>query len=144
MTMQQHFSFSHTVFNSTTQSQLLMTLRNEAFENNLGKGETAGNQHFLLFQNCFQSSKKQNSVFKSHLFCRLQKLSIRTSLKFCRLEKSLKTFFSGSLILEFCCIFVVKGLGICVILTQGTRFFMGVSKNNLMCMSENYKTDEQL
>ena len=36
------------VFNSTTQSRLLMTLDKKPFENIVGKGENAGNQHFLL------------------------------------------------------------------------------------------------
>ena len=36
-----------------TQSQLLMTLTNRPFENTVGKGENAGNQHFLLFSQCF-------------------------------------------------------------------------------------------
>ena len=38
----------------TTQSQLLMTLGKNPFENIVGKGENAGNQHFLLFPQCFQ------------------------------------------------------------------------------------------
>ena len=38
-----------TIFSFTTQSQLLMTLRKMPFENIVGKGENAGNQHFLLF-----------------------------------------------------------------------------------------------
>ena len=38
-----------------TQSQLITTIRKEgAFENILGKGENAGNQHFLLFPKCLQ------------------------------------------------------------------------------------------
>ena len=36
----------------TTQSRLLPTPRMEAFENILGKGENAANQHFLLFPKC--------------------------------------------------------------------------------------------
>ena len=34
----------------TTQSRLLATPKNDAFQNILRKGEDAGNQHFLLFQ----------------------------------------------------------------------------------------------
>ena len=30
-----------------------MTLKKEAFENIVGKGENAGNQHFLVFPQCF-------------------------------------------------------------------------------------------
>ena len=33
----------------TTQSRLLTTLTQRPFENIMGKGENAGNQHFLLF-----------------------------------------------------------------------------------------------
>ena len=33
----------------TTQPGRLTTLRNRPFENIVGKGENAGNQHFLLF-----------------------------------------------------------------------------------------------
>ena len=39
--------------NSTTQSPLLRTLREQTFENIMEKGENAGNQHFLLFPQCF-------------------------------------------------------------------------------------------
>ena len=66
----------------TTQSRLLTTLRKEAFENILGKGENAGHQHFLLFPKCFPSSQKQISIFKSHLVCPLQKLSVWNRLRF--------------------------------------------------------------
>ena len=38
----------------TTQSQLLMTLTKMTFENIVGKGENAGNQHILLFPQCFE------------------------------------------------------------------------------------------
>ena len=37
----------------TTQSRLLMTLKEKAFENTVGKGGNAGNQHFLHFLQCF-------------------------------------------------------------------------------------------
>ena len=37
----------------TTQSRLLTTLYKKPFENIVGKGENAGNQHFLLFPQCF-------------------------------------------------------------------------------------------
>ena len=33
----------------TTQSRLLTTLKKRALENTVGKGENAGEQHFLLF-----------------------------------------------------------------------------------------------
>ena len=47
----------------------------------MGKGENAGNQHFLLFPLCLLLYERGISVFLSHLDCRLQNLSIRTSLK---------------------------------------------------------------
>ena len=37
----------------TTQFQHLTTLYRKPFENIVGKGENAGNQHFLLFSQCF-------------------------------------------------------------------------------------------
>ena len=40
-----------------------MTLRNRPFENILGKEENAGNQHFLLFPECFLVFKKRNFIF---------------------------------------------------------------------------------
>ena len=49
-----------------------MTLRKQPFENIVGKGENAGNQHFLLFPQCFLPFLLQILVFESHLFCRLQ------------------------------------------------------------------------
>ena len=42
---------------------IITTLRKEAFENILGKGENAGNQHFLLFPKCFLTITKQISIF---------------------------------------------------------------------------------
>ena len=38
---------------SPTQSRLLKTLSKKPFENIVEKGENAGNQHFLLFSQCF-------------------------------------------------------------------------------------------
>ena len=46
----------------------------DAFENIVGKGENAGNQHFLLFPQCFLPFLKQNLIFDSCLICRLQML----------------------------------------------------------------------
>ena len=36
----------------------------KGFENILGKGEIAGNQHFLLFPQCFLPFQAQISIFK--------------------------------------------------------------------------------
>ena len=43
------------------QSQLLITPREKPFENIVGKGENAGNQHFLLFPQYCLPSKRQKS-----------------------------------------------------------------------------------
>ena len=51
----------------TTQSRLLMTLEKKAFENVSGKGETAGNQYFLLFLQCFLPIPERISIFTSIL-----------------------------------------------------------------------------
>ena len=53
----------------TTQSGLLMTLRKRPFENIVAKGENAGNQHFLLFPQCFLTIPKRISDFKLHVQC---------------------------------------------------------------------------
>ena len=57
------------------------------FENIVGKEENAGNQHFLLFSQCFLSCERQLWCFKQHLICRLQMLPIWASPKFCHLVK---------------------------------------------------------
>ena len=43
--------------------KLLMTLWNKSFENTVGKGENAGNQHFFLSPHCFLPFPKQISIF---------------------------------------------------------------------------------
>ena len=40
----------------------VMTLYKNPFENILGKGENAGNQHFLFFQQCFLAFPKEISI----------------------------------------------------------------------------------
>ena len=72
----------------TKQSRILTTLKMKPFENIVGKVENAGNQHFLIFPECFLPNPKRIFVFKFHLFCRLQMLSIWTSLKIFNLVKS--------------------------------------------------------
>ena len=42
-----------------------MTLKKKPSENIVGKGENAGNQHFLLFPQCFLPFQKQISIFQS-------------------------------------------------------------------------------
>ena len=72
----------------TTQSRLLTPLETKAFENIEGKEENAGNQHFLLFPQCFLLFPTQIFIFEWYLFCCLQMLGIWTSLNLCRLVKS--------------------------------------------------------
>ena len=48
----------------TTPSQLLTTLRKNAFENIVGKGENGGNQHFLFSHKVFYSIKNRNHDFR--------------------------------------------------------------------------------
>ena len=59
-----------------------MTLKKKPFKNIVGKGVNAGNQHFLLFPQCFLPFPKQISIFQSHSFCHLQMLSISTRSNF--------------------------------------------------------------
>ena len=65
----------------TTQFKLLTTLRKKPFENIEGKGENAGDQHFLLFPHRYLLCPKQISIFEPHLLFSLQ-------LQFCCLVKS--------------------------------------------------------
>ena len=65
-----------------------MTLKKETSENIGGKEENAGNQHFLLFPQCFLSNPEQILPFGSPLICCLEMLSVWTGLKNCRLVKS--------------------------------------------------------
>ena len=62
--------------------------KEDGLENTVGKGEDAGNQHFLLFPRCFPLYHREISLFLQHLICRLEILSIWSRPKFCRLVKS--------------------------------------------------------
>ena len=77
----QHWILEKLSYNRSITS--LTNLRKKPFENIVRKGENAGNQHFLLFPQCFLLFLTQITIFQSHLFCRLQVLSIRTSVKIC-------------------------------------------------------------
>ena len=59
--------FTHWPFNPD-----LLTLKKKTFENIVGKGENAGDQHFLPFLQCFLPIPQWISVFKFHLFHRSQ------------------------------------------------------------------------
>ena len=71
------------VFNFLPHNQDLK-LYKKPFENIVGKGENARNQHFF-FPQSFLPFQKTNSNFSVMLFCPLQTLSIWTCQKFCRL-----------------------------------------------------------
>ena len=69
--------------------------KRKPFENIVGKEENAGNQHFLLFLQCFLLFRTEIAIFGLHLFCCLQMLSIWTGLKFCRLVKGKVGLFNS-------------------------------------------------
>ena len=56
----------------TDKTRDLTNLYEKPFENIVRTGEDAGNQHFLLFPQCFLPFPKQISIFDSHSNCRLQ------------------------------------------------------------------------
>ena len=58
----------------TTQSQLSTSLRKYPFENIVEKGENAGNQHFLLFPQCFLPFPEKIYFFFSQIYFCLQML----------------------------------------------------------------------
>ena len=64
------------IYPFTTQPCVLTVQKKLNFENIVGKGENAGNQHYLLFPQCFLSFLKQASDFEEHSICFLQMLSI--------------------------------------------------------------------
>ena len=47
----------------TTQSRLITTLKEQALENTMEKGENAGNQHYLLFPRCFLLYQREKLSF---------------------------------------------------------------------------------
>ena len=53
-----------------TQSRFLTTLGKTPFENIVGKGENAGNQHFLLFPRCFLPFPNRNSIHIYFVVCK--------------------------------------------------------------------------
>ena len=57
----EHFEALNLYF--TTQSRVLMTPWDMSFENIVGKGENAGNQHFLFFPQCFYPSLHKFKFF---------------------------------------------------------------------------------
>ena len=59
--------FSDLLF--TTQSRLLTTLYMRPFENIVGKGQNAGNQHFLLFPQFFCPFQNKFQFLSHNYFC---------------------------------------------------------------------------
>ena len=62
--------------------QILTLLMKSPLENIVGKGENAGNQHFLLFPQSFLALQKEIASFEPKLHYRLQILSIWTRINF--------------------------------------------------------------
>ena len=77
-----------------------MQLRSIALENIVRKGEIACNRQFLLFLQCFLSYIAHIFHFKCTLKCRLQFVSIWTSIKFCHLVMGLANTGHSRLILS--------------------------------------------
>ena len=84
-------------------SRLLTLLEKKALENIVGKGENAGNQHFLLFPQWFLLFPAQISIFESELLHHRQMFTIWTCLKFCRVVNH-RQMFSIWTCLKFCCV----------------------------------------
>ena len=51
--------FTYNILAITTQPRVMTTLKKNLFENIVGKGENAGNQHFLLCPRCFLPYQKE-------------------------------------------------------------------------------------
>ena len=61
--------------------------KEEGFGKHYGKGENAGNQHFLLFPSCFILYQNEKFSFEQLFFCRLQMLSVWSNPNSCRFLK---------------------------------------------------------
>ena len=72
------------------------TLKKNASENTVEKEENAGNQHFLLFPQCFLVYHKEKMSFKQCLIFGLQMLSIWSCPKICHFGKGLIVYYSHS------------------------------------------------
>ena len=58
LTVNNTCNFIHVCLTLYHTIQLLTTVKERAFENNVGKGENAGTQHFLIFLQYFQPYQK--------------------------------------------------------------------------------------
>ena len=65
-----------------TNSRLLTHLYDKPFENIVGNGEVAGNQHFLLFPQCFSTLLKTNFNFSSSISAKALNLDQSKFLSF--------------------------------------------------------------
>ena len=72
----------------------------ESFWNIVEKGENAGNQHFLLFQQCFLPLSKHISIFGLHLFCHLQRIVFQSLLMTKEIESLLSIISNQSLSMD--------------------------------------------
>ena len=45
------------------QARISMTTKGKLLKSNVGKGENAGEQHFLLFQQCFLAEHRETANF---------------------------------------------------------------------------------
>ena len=72
----------------TTQYKDLVISRGRELLGHHGERKNVGNQHFLLFKQCFITRPLQGSKFELRFIFRLQMLSIWTCLKLWRLVKA--------------------------------------------------------
>ena len=80
---------SHALLTLPKRSRLLTTLRKNPSKNIVGKGENTGEQHFLLFPQCFLPILKRYFNFFNHFYFVICKcFEFGPVSKFCRLVKS--------------------------------------------------------
>ena len=77
----------------TKQFHLFTSLRKKPFENIVGEGENAGNQHFLLFPKGFLSCKRQISLSEQaltqyHTMPHSDKLKMHSCGKHCEKKRN--------------------------------------------------------
>ena len=65
-----------------THSHIMTPLDVSEKENIVGKEENVGNQHFLLFPECFLLYQRQKLSFMLHLFCRMKNAFNSDKVKF--------------------------------------------------------------
>ena len=71
-----------------------MTLKEKPYENNVGKGENAGDQHFLLFLAMFSNLSEKEIIILATITCNLSSansLNLVNS-KYLSSDKELNTF----------------------------------------------------